>query len=128
MRTKLTETLTAASSYLAWIVSFALTLFDWMALRNLVRAIVTTVLVTMPTEQRVEKLLFPQLIIPAVDQIATLVFGVIALILVVVLEYVYRSAAAKGMLKKRFGLVTTLQAGVFVVCLVFILIIELVSR
>ncbi len=128
MRAKLAEALTAASSYLAWIVSFALTLFDWMALRTLVRAIVTTVLVTMPTEQRVEKLLFPQLIIPAVDQVATLVFGVIALILVVGLEYAYRTAAAKGMLMKRFVRVTTLQAGGFVACLVLILVIELVSR
>ncbi|MCP4537859.1 MAG: hypothetical protein GY832_12010 [Chloroflexi bacterium] len=128
MKTKLQKALTAVSSYLAWIVSFALTLFDWMALRSLVRAIVTTVLVTMPTEQRVEKLLFPQLIIPAIDQIATLVFGVIALILVIALEYVYRTAAAKGMLKKRFSLVTALQVGVFVVCLVLILIAGLIPR
>ena len=47
MKTRLQETLTAASYFLAWIVSFALTLFDWMALRNLVRAVVTTILVTM---------------------------------------------------------------------------------
>ena len=125
---KLKEILAAGSSYLAWIISFALTILDWMALRNLVRAIVTTILVTMPTEQRVEKRLFPQLIIPAADQLATLVFGVIALILVVALEYVYRTAAAKGMLKKRFGLVTALQMGVFAVCLILNLVVEFVSR
>ncbi len=125
MKTRLEETLTTVSSYLAWIVSFALTLFDWMALRNLVRAVAIMILATMPTQQRVEKRLFPQLIIPAVDQITAIVFGVVALVLVVALEYVYRNAAAKGMLRKRFGRVTALQVGFFVACLALNLVVEL---
>jgi len=126
MRTKLGGILAVISPYLAWIVSFVLAILNWIALRNFVRAVAVKYLVTMPTEQRVERRIFPNLIMPAVDSIAALALGVMAFGLVIALEYMYREAAASGMLRKRFLLVTAAQVGVIVACLSLTFIVEMI--
>jgi len=123
---RLREMLPAASSYLAWIVSFALLICDWMTLRNLIRSITVKILVTMPTEERVARRIFPHLLVPAVDQIAVLALGVVALGLVFAVEHAYRTAAAQGMLKRRFIRTVALQVGVLVACFIFALILTII--
>jgi len=111
---------TSILPYLAWIISGVLTILDWMALRELVIAITVKIAKTVPMEKQIERGWFLHSIIPVVDRSAVLVLGIIGLGLVLSLDYIYRAGLAKGVLRKRFGLVTAIQVGVWVVCQGFI--------
>jgi hypothetical protein len=115
--------LTSVLPYLAWIVSGILTVLDWMALRELVVAIAVKIAKTVPMEKQIERGWFLHSIIPVVDRSAVLVLGVIGLALVLSFDYIYRTGLAKGVLRKRFGLITAIQVGVWVMCQGVILII-----
>lgn len=108
--------LTAVLPYLAWIVSSILAILDWMALRALVVAIAVRITESVPRQQQIESGWYVRFTVPAVDRFAVLVFGAIGLGLVLAFEYMYRTAAEQGVLKRRFGLITAVQVGVWLVC------------
>ena len=112
----LMKPLTSVLPYLAWIVSGVLTILDWMALRELVVAIAVKIAKTVPIEEQIERGWFLHSIIPVVDRSAILVLGIIGLGLVLAFDYIYRTGLAKGVLRKRFGLITAIQVGVWVMC------------
>jgi hypothetical protein len=109
---------------LAWLVSIILTILDWLAVRELVVAIAIRATQAVPMEQQIKRGWFVHNIIPAIDRFAVLGCGVIGFGLVMVFEYIYRNAQAKGVLARRFCLFTGIQVGVYIVCrvLVFVLI------
>jgi len=110
---------------LAWVTSIALTIADWMAARYVVRALAARILANIPTAVRVEKRIFPHLVLSAVDRIAILVVGVVAFAAVFIFEYIYRRAAAEGELRKRFLRISALQAGLLGICIILTLALEL---
>ena len=115
-RTKLMRLLSAVLPYLAWAVSSILTILDWMALRALTVAVAVKVTEAVPMDKQIESGWYVRFTIPAVDRFAVLVFGVISLGLVLAFEYIYRTAHAEGTLKRRFGLITTVQVAVWLLC------------
>lgn len=125
IKTNPSKPLATLAYLLAWITSVALTIVDWMAARYVIRALAGRILANFPTTVRVEKRIFPQHVLSAVDRVAVLVLGVLAFAIVFVFEYRYRGAAAEGDLGKSFLRVTALQAGLLAICVITTLAIEL---
>ena len=125
VKTSPSKPLAALAYLLSWIISIGLAIADWMAARYVIRALAFRVLAGIPTEVRVERRIFPHQILSAVDRIAILVLGVVAFAFVFVFEYIYRRAAAEGELRNRFLRISALQAGLFIICIVATLAIDL---
>lgn len=123
--TKSDKLLAILAYLLAWITSIALTIADWMVARYVIRALVSRILANIPTEVRVEQRIFPEHVLSAVDRITILVLGVMAFGFVFFFEYIYRRAAGEGELRNRFLGISALQAGLFIVCILVTLAIEL---
>jgi len=77
---------------------------------------------TVPVEEQAERGWFLNRTIPAVDKFALAILGFAALALVLAFEYIYRAALAKGVLWKRFGVITAIQVGILAVCGIVILV------
>jgi len=114
--------LSFASCFLAWVISSVLTVLDGIALRAVAVELAVLITNTVPIEQQAERGWFLYQILPAVDKFTVAILGVAALVLVLSFDYIYRAALAKGVLKKRFGVITAVQVGVLVGCGIVILI------
>ena len=106
---------------LAWLISVVLTVLDGIALRMVAVELAVLITNSVPIEQQAERGWFLYRILPAVDKFAVAILGVAALVLVLSFEYIYRAALAKGMLRKRFSIITAVQVGVLVGCGIVIL-------
>jgi len=105
-----------ASSYLAWLVSAALTLFCWAILRTTTVAIADAIKRSVAARTAPETGRILRWSVAAVDSFAIFAFGIVALGLVLAFDYIYRKANQEGRLWRTFGLVTGIQAGLLMVC------------
>lgn len=104
------------SSYLAWLVSAALTLFCWAILRTTTVAIADAIKRSVAARTAPEMVRILRWSVAAVDSFAIFAFGIVALGLVLAFDYIYRKANQEGRLWRTFGLVTGIQAGLLMVC------------
>jgi hypothetical protein len=101
--------------YLLWIVSSALSVLDWFLLRSALTAVASAIANAIPMEVQIRRQWYARWVVRAVDPCATAVLSVLLLVSIILFDYLYRAAIAKGTIKKRFGLVTGIQAGILIV-------------
>jgi hypothetical protein len=114
--------LSLVSPYLAWFVSSVLVVIDGIALRTAAAEIAAWIADAVPREQQAERGWFLFQAIPAADKCAVAILGVAALALVLSLDFIYRAARAKGVLWRRFGVITAIQVAVLAGCGIVILV------
>ncbi len=102
--------------YLAWPISAALTILDWIAIRELIVSIAIRATEIVPFEEQVLSGFLHKWAIPAVDGFGILLCGIVAFGLVLAFDPIYRRAQEQGVLAKRFALITGVQVVVFIVC------------
>jgi len=101
--------------YLLWIVSSALSVLDWFLLRSALTAVASAIANAIPMEVQIRRQWYARWVVRAVDPCATAVLSVLLLVSIILFDYLYRAAIEKGTIKKRFGLVTGIQAGILIV-------------
>jgi hypothetical protein len=102
--------------YGLWILSGALSLLDWVALRAAISALVTTIANAIPIEYQIEHQWYARWTVRAADPCAIAILTVLAFASIIALDFMYRDAIWKGTIKKRFGIVTAVQMGIAAVC------------
>ena len=106
--------------YLLWIVSSALTVIDVLMLRTAITAVVAPILDSVPWEKQIEHMWFARFTLPAIDSWFLAIGSIVALSCIISLDYLYRTAIIKNTVKKTFGTITAIQAGIIVICIVTI--------
>jgi hypothetical protein len=114
--------------YLLWLISSALSVLDWMALRGATVALVDLIDRLVPIEQQIERGWYLRWVTRAADPCSLAVFSVFAVISIIGFDFMYRTAIEKGTIKRRFGLVTGIQVGILVLCGAILLVSNLVAR
>jgi hypothetical protein len=102
--------------YALWLLSIALSLLDWFALRAAITAVVATIANAIPIEYQIEHQWYARWTVRAADPCAVATLTVLAFASIIALDFVYRDAIWKGTIKKRFGVVTAVQVGIAAVC------------
>ena len=102
--------------YLLWIISSALSVLDWMALRGATVALVDLIDRLVPIERQIESGWYLRWATRAANPCSLAVFSVFAVISILGFDYLYRAAIEKGTIKKRFALVTGIQVGILAIC------------
>ncbi len=98
--------------YLLWIVSGALSVLDWLVLRAATTAVAAAIAESVPIEVQIERHWFLRWPVAAIDKFALACFGIVAMVFVMSLDYLYRDALIKGKIKRRFAAVTAVQVGI----------------
>jgi hypothetical protein len=106
----------AASSYLAWLVSAAVTVFCWAIFRTTAVTVADAIKRSVAVRAAPEAGRTLRWSVAAVDNFAIFGLGIAALGLVLAFDYIYRRANQEGRLWRTFGLVTGIQAALLVVC------------
>jgi len=106
--------------YLLWIVSSALTVIDGLLLRSAITAIAAPALESVSWEYQMEHLWFARFTLTAIDSWVLALLGIVALSCIISFDYLYRSAIIKQTIKKTFGIITAIQVGIIVLCLITI--------
>jgi hypothetical protein len=102
--------------YLLWIISSALSIVDWMALRGATVALVDLIDRLVPVERQIESGWYLRWVTRAANPCSLTVFGILAVVSIFAIDYLYRTAIEKGTIKKRFALVTGIQVGILALC------------
>lgn len=102
--------------YALWIVSVALSLLDWVALRAASTAVVAAIASAIPIEYQIEHQWYARWTVRAADPCAIAILTVLAFASIVVFDFMYRDAIWKGTIAKKFGIVTAVQVGIAAVC------------
>jgi hypothetical protein len=100
--------------YLLWIVSAALSILDWFALRSAATAVAVAIAASVPMEVQIERQWYLRWPAAAVDKFALACFGILAMLAIMSLEWVYRVDLIKGTINKRFAIVAGIQVGLLV--------------
>ena len=100
--------------YLLWIVSAILSILDWFALRSAVTAVAVAIAASIPMEVQIERQWYVRWPAAAVDKFAMACFGILAMLAIMSLEWIYRTGFIKGTIKKRFAIVAAIQVGLLV--------------
>ncbi len=106
--------------YLLWIISAVVSVIDWLVLRAGVTAVAAVLANAVPMDWQIENNWFVRWIVPAVDNVGLIVFGIIAMVSIMAFDYLYRSALIKGTIKKRFIKVTAIQGIILLVGIVLV--------
>jgi sterol desaturase/sphingolipid hydroxylase (fatty acid hydroxylase superfamily) len=107
--------LQTGSFYLLWIVSSALTVLDWITLRSGITGVAAVLAKAIPMEWQIEHQWYARWTVRAVDPCAAAILTILALMSIISFDYLYHDAIEKGKIKKRFGTVTAIQAGLLIV-------------
>ena len=98
--------------YLLWGVSGALCVLDWLVARTAIAAVLSAIAASVPIEKQIERQWFVRWPVAALDKFALVILGIVAMLVVMALDYVYRDGLIKGTIKKRFATVTAIQVGI----------------
>ena len=98
--------------YLLWGASGALCVVDWLVSRAAVTAVASAIAESIPKEVQIERQWFLRWPVAALDKFALVILGIVAMLVVMALDYVYRDGLIKGTIKKRFLTVTAIQVGI----------------
>jgi hypothetical protein len=82
--------------YLLWIVSSALSVLDWFLLRSALTAVASAIANAIPMEVQIRRQWYARWVVRAVDPCATAVLSVLLLVSIILFDYLYRAAIAKG--------------------------------
>ena len=104
-----------ASFSVLWMISGALSVLDWLTLRSAITDVAAVIANSVPIEFQIRNHWYLRWTVPAVDKFALAFLGLCAFLSICVLDYYYRAGLLKGAIKKRFGLVTTIQVGILVI-------------
>ena len=102
--------------YALWIVSVALTVLDWVALRAASTAVVAAIADAIPIEYQIERQWYARWTVRAADPCAIAILTLLAFASIVTFDFLYRDAIWKGTIVKKFGIVTAVQVGIAAVC------------
>jgi hypothetical protein len=94
-----------------WIVSGALSLADWVALRAAITAVVSAIVDAVPIEWQVQRQWYLRWTARAADPCSIAVLTVLAFLCIVGFDFLYREAIWKGKIRKTFITVTAIQVG-----------------
>jgi hypothetical protein len=111
--------------YALWILSAVLCVLDALALRSAITAVAAAIANAVPMEVQIERQWHLRWTVGAVDKFALAILGIAAVLGIIALDGVYRGAIFRGSIKKRFAIVTAIQAGVLIVSELIIWIIRL---
>jgi hypothetical protein len=98
--------------YLLWAISGLVCVLDWLISRAAVTAVASAIAASIPKEAQIERQWFARWPVAALDKFALVILGIIAMLVVMALDYVYRDGLIKGTIKKRFVTVTAIQVGI----------------
>jgi hypothetical protein len=112
--------------YVLWIISSALSVLDWFLLRAATVAITDAIQRAVPMEVQIERGWYLRWMVRAANPCSLVFFSIFAFASIVAFDHIYRTAIEKGTIKKRFGLVTSIQAGILIVCAIILLVTNLV--
>ena len=113
--------------YLLWIISSALSVLDWMALRGATVALADLVDRLVPIERQIESGWYLRWVVRAANPCSLAFFSIFAVVSILGFDYLYRNAIEKGTIKKRFALVTGIQVGILALCGIVLLVSNLVA-
>lgn len=102
--------------YVLWIISSVLSVVDLMLLRGATIAVADAIERAVPIEVQIERQWYLRWVVRAANPCSLAVYSVFAFASIISFDYLYHDAIAKGKIRKRFGLVTAIQAGIAVVC------------
>ena len=102
--------------YALWIISSAVSVVDWMLLRGATIAVADAIERAVPIEVQIERQWYLRWVVRAANPCSMAFYSIFAFASIISFDYLYRDAIAKGKIRKRFGLVTAIQAGIAVVC------------
>jgi hypothetical protein len=108
--------------YVLWFVSSVVSIADWIALRAMITSIAAAIGGQIPMEFQIEHQWYVRWTVAAVDPCFVAILTILALVSIIGLDYLYQDAVAKGTIKKRFGIVTAVQASILVVSYVAVLV------
>jgi hypothetical protein len=100
--------------YGLWIVSSVMCVLDALVLRSAITAIFAGIANAVPIEVQIERQWYLRWTVGTVDKFAVAILGIAAVLGVMALDYAYRTAMFKGTIKRRFALVTAIQASVLI--------------
>jgi hypothetical protein len=95
-------------------ISGALSVLDWLALRSAITDVAVVIANAVPIESQIRNQWYLRWTVPAVDQFALAILGLCAFLSICFLDYYYQAGLLKGAIKRRFGLATTIQVGILV--------------
>jgi hypothetical protein len=107
--------------YLLWVVSSAISVVDWLTLRSALSATAAVIAESVPMEAQSERQWYLRWTVSAVDKFALAVLGIAAMVSIISLDYIYRDAIGKGVIQRRFGTVTAVQASLLILSAIAIL-------
>ena len=86
--------------YLLWLISGALCVLDWLVSRTAVTAVASAIAASVPREVQIKRQWFLRWPVAALDKFVLAIFGIVAMLVVMALDYVYRDGLIKGKIKK----------------------------
>jgi sterol desaturase/sphingolipid hydroxylase (fatty acid hydroxylase superfamily) len=106
--------LQSVSFYLLWIVSSALTVLDWIILRSGITGAAAVLAKAIPMEWQIKHQWYARWAVRAVDPCAVAILTILGVVSIMGFDYLYHDAIEEGKIKKRFGTVTAIQAGLLI--------------
>lgn len=100
--------------YLFWMVSSSLSILDGFVLRSAITGIATVIGKAVPMEWQIEHQWYMRWVVRAVDPLAIAILTILVFASIIVFDYLYRSAIEKGTIKRKFVLVTIIQASLLI--------------
>ena len=95
-----------------WIVSAALSVLDWVALRAAITAVVAAIVNAVPMEWQVEHHWYLRWTARAADPCSIAGLTVLAFVSILGFDYLYRDALWKGRIRKTFIVVAGIQVAI----------------
>ena len=102
--------------YILWIVSVALSLLDWVALRATITAVAAAIVNAIPIEYQIEHQWYARWTVRATDPCTVAILTVLAFASIIIFDFMYRDAIWKGTIKRTFGIATAIQVGIAALC------------
>lgn len=101
--------------YLLWIISSALSILDWALIRAAVTSLAAVIAAAIPIEFQLRRQWSAGWALRAVDPCTVAILTILVLASIISFDYLYRDGLIKGTIKRRFGIVTSVQAGLLIV-------------
>ena len=114
--------------YLLWIISSALSLLDWALIRAAVTSLATVIAAAIPTDLQLRRQWSARWALRAVDPCTVAVLTVLVLASIISFDYLYRDGLIRGTIKRRFGIVTTVQASLLIVAGIIVTVSSFLAR
>ncbi len=106
--------------YLLWIISSSVSIMCGFIWRAAITSLAAVIVAQVPIEWQIESQWYLRWVVSGLDPIAVAFLTILVFISITVFDYLYRAAIEKKTVRKTFGLVTSIQAGILVVGVILI--------